>query len=68
MVTETMIKIIMNMKRIKKKSNLYIVFGWQAAHIALIEAMMGLYAKEILGRDRIAQTLRSFGRSIDPGE
>ncbi|ODM98069.1 Patronin [Orchesella cincta] len=37
-----------------------------AAHIALIEAMMGLYAKEILGRDRIAATLRSFGKIIDP--
>ncbi|CAG7728090.1 unnamed protein product, partial [Allacma fusca] len=37
-----------------------------AAHIALIEAIMGLYCKETLNRDRIHATLNSFGQTIDP--
>ena len=40
----------------------------QAAHIALIEAIMSLYCKETLSRDRVIATLNSFGQTVDPGK
>ena len=39
----------------------------KAAHIALIEAIMGLYAKELLCRERVINILNSFGHALKPG-
>jgi hypothetical protein len=39
----------------------------QAAHIALIEAIMGLYAKELLSRDTVITVVNRFGHTLKPG-